>query len=75
MEKVISLNDSIYNLTNKYDSIVEVMESLGFEGITNPKTVNTVGRIMSLKTGAKLKKIELETIISEFEKHGFTVKE
>jgi hypothetical protein len=75
MEKVISLNDSIYNLTKKHDNIVKIMESLGFDGITNPKTLNTVGRIMSLKTGAKLKKIEFETIICEFEKNGFTVKE
>ena len=75
MEKVISLTDSIYNLVNKYTEVIEIMEELGFEGMTNRKTINTVGRIMTLEKGAKFKSIDINKIKSEFEKRNFTVKE
>ncbi len=75
MEKVISLTDSIYNLVNKYDEVIEIMETLGFEGMTNKKTIGTVGRIMTLKKGAQFKSIDIKIIINEFEKYNFIVKE
>ena len=75
MEKVISLSDSIYNLVNKYNEVIEIMEDLGFEGMTNKKTINTVGRIMTLQKGAKFKSIDIKKIKDEFEKHNFIVKE
>lgn len=75
MEKMISLTDSIYDIVNKYEEVVEVMEILGFEGMTNKKTISTVGRIMTLKKGAKFKNIDIQTIKDEFEKRGFIVKE
>ena len=75
MEKQISLTDSIYNLVNKYDEIVDIMKILGFEGMTNIMTIETVGRMMTLKMGAKFKNIDVKIIKDEFEKHGFIVKE
>ena len=75
MEKVISLTDSIYNIVSKNEEVIEVMEILGFEGMTNKKTIGSVGRIMSLSKGAKFKNIDIKTIKDEFEKHGFIVKE
>ncbi len=75
MKKVISLTDSIYNIVNKYNEVVKIMEILGFEGMTNKSTINTVGRIMTLQKGAKLKSIDIKKIIDEFEKNNFIVKE
>lgn len=75
MEKTISLTDSIYNIVKKYEEVIEIMVILGFEGMTNKKTINSVGRIMSLSKGAKFKKIDIKIIKDEFEKHGFIVKE
>ncbi len=75
MKKVISLNDSIYKLVTTFDEVVEVMENLGFEGMTNKKTINTVGRIMTLKKGAQFRKMDIQILIDEFEKYGFIVKE
>lgn len=75
MDKVISLTDSIYNLVNKYEEVIEIMETLGFEGMTNKKTINTVGRIMTLEKGAKFKSIDIKKIRDEFEKNNFIVKE
>ena len=75
MEKIISLTDSIYNLVNKYEEVIGIMEDLGFEGMTNKKTINTVGRIMTLQKGAQFKSIDINKIKNEFEKHNFIVKE
>jgi hypothetical protein len=75
MEKVISLTDSIYNIVNKYEEVVKIMEILGFEGMTNKTTISTVGRIMTLEKGARFKNIDVKIIKDEFEKHGFIVKE
>ena len=75
MDKIISLTDSIYNLVKKYNEVIEIMEDLGFEGMTNRNTINTVGRIMTLQKGAKFKNIDIKKIISEFEKHNFIVEE
>lgn len=75
LKKTISLNDSIYNLVNMHNEVVNIMEELGFEGMTNKKTINTVGRIMTLKKGAKFKNIELNKIKELFEKNNFIVEE
>lgn len=75
MEKVISLTDSIYSLVSKYEEVIGIMKTLGFEGMTNKKTINTVGRIMTLKKGAAFKSIDIKKIKDEFEKHNFIVKE
>ena len=75
MEKIISINDSIYNIVSRYKEVITVMEILGFEGMTNKSTIGTAGRIMSLAKGAKFKNIDINIIKNEFEKHGFIVKE
>lgn len=75
MIKRISLSDSIYNLVNKHEEVVKIMEDLGFEGMTNKKTISTVGRIMTLQKGAKFKNISIEEIKKEFEKNNFIVEE
>ena len=75
MGKTISLSDSIYNIVTKHIEVIEVMEILGFEGMTNKKTLSTVGRIMTLAKGAKFKNVDINIVKYEFEKHGFVVKE
>ncbi len=75
MDKTISLTDSIYKLVNNYEEIIVIMEKLGFDGMTNRSTINTVGRVMTLQKGARLKNIDINKIIKEFENNGFIVKE
>lgn len=75
MSKMISLTDSIYKIVKADEEVIEIMETLGFEGMTNKKTISTVGRIMTLEKGAKFKNIDINIIKDEFEKYGFIVKE
>jgi len=71
--KIINLNDTVYDICKNNPEVIEIMKSLGFESITNPAMLNTAGRIMTIPKGARMKKIDLEVIIQEFEKSGYKV--
>ena len=71
--KVIRLTDSVYALCKAYPELVDFMASLGFTDIVKPGMLDTAGRFMTLPKGAKLKRIELDSIVSKLEAAGFTV--
>lgn len=73
MDKIINLNDTVYEICKKNNEVIEIMRDLGFDGITNPALLNTAGRVMTISKGAKMKKIDLGLIIKEFENRGYTV--
>lgn len=73
MNKIINLNDTVYEICKKNNEVIEIMRDLGFDGITNPALLNTAGRVMTISKGAKMKKIDLDLIIKEFENRGYTV--
>lgn len=73
--KELDLSKTIYELSKNDDDFVDHMVTLGFEGIVEGMTLKTVGRVMTLKKGAKVKSIPLEEIVSYFEKHGYRIKE
>lgn len=73
MDKIINLNDTVYEICKKNNEVIEIMRDLGFDGITNPALLNSAGRVMTISKGAKMKKIDLGLIIKEFENRGYTV--
>ncbi|NLX64334.1 MAG: DUF1858 domain-containing protein [Clostridiaceae bacterium] len=73
MSKVIDLKKPVYELVKQYPEISGIMKSIGFEKISDPLMVNTVGRYMTIPKGAAIKKLNLDTVIKEFEAKGFTV--
>jgi N-dimethylarginine dimethylaminohydrolase len=75
MEKIIDLNQSIYELTNKHPEIITVLSELGFTDISKPGMLNTAGRFMTLQKGAALKKISMEHIIKTLTEKGYQVRE
>ena len=52
-KKLLDLKKSVYELTEEYPEIVEILKSLGFENIANPAMLKTAGRIMTLPKGQK----------------------
>ena len=73
MAKVLDMNKSVYELIKQYPEIADIMKNIGFESISDPLMVNTVGRYMTIPKGASMKKINLDSVIKEFEAKGFTV--
>lgn len=72
-EKIIDLKKSVYDLCSADSDVVEILAQLGFKDITKPGMLNTAGRFMTIPKGAAMKKIDLNLIKDEFNKHGFKV--
>jgi hypothetical protein len=75
MKKTISLDQTIFDLITNYPEAKAVMVELGFENITNPLMLKTVGKVMTLRKGAQMKHIDLQKIIDTFLQYSFHVEE
>lgn len=73
--KSVDMRKSIYDLTEQYPEIIEIMKSLGFKDIVNPILRRTAGKAMTITAGCKMKGIEYAQVKVEFEKNGFEVLE
>ena len=71
MNKVISLNETIYELCTKYPEIKDILKDLGFVDIANPIMMNTAGRVMTIPKGAQMKNVDIEMIKEKLEENGF----
>jgi hypothetical protein len=49
---------TIYSLVKSHPKATDVMKKLGFIDIVKPGMLHTVGRVMTLKKGCKMKKID-----------------
>lgn len=71
--KVIDLSKSVYELCMNDSKVIDIMKTIGFDNITEKGMLNTVGRVMTIPKGAKMKAIPVEDIIKVFEEEGYTV--
>ncbi|MBR0090950.1 MAG: DUF1858 domain-containing protein, partial [Lachnospiraceae bacterium] len=73
MSKKIDFTKSVYELTQENPEIVGIMARLGFTEITKKAMLNSVGKLMTVPKGAKMKGIPVEEIIRAFEEKGFKI--
>ncbi|NMB02724.1 MAG: DUF1858 domain-containing protein [Firmicutes bacterium] len=73
MTRVIDLNKTIYELVQEFPELVEIMVELGFDRITNPTMLKTVGRVMTLPKGATMRSIDLETVKEKLIEKGYSL--
>ena len=71
--KNINLKFSIYQLVNENPELVPILEELGFVEVTRKNMLKSVGRVMTIPKGAKLKGIPMEEIIKKIQDNGFVV--
>ncbi|MCF8020176.1 MAG: DUF1858 domain-containing protein [Vallitaleaceae bacterium] len=71
----IDLNKSIYDLCKEDPKIIEIMNALGFTDITKPAMMNTVGKMMTISKGARMKNIDITTIKNRFIEQGYHIGE
>jgi len=71
--KKIDINKSIYELSQEYPEIIDIMVDIGFKDIAKKGMLNTAGRIMTIQKGAAMKGIGIETIKKEFKARGFLI--
>lgn len=72
-EKILDIKKTVFELADEYPEIKEILKNLGFESITNPVMLKTATKVMTIPKAAKMKGIELNTIVEKFRENGFTV--
>jgi DUF438 domain-containing protein len=60
-------------LVTEYPEVADIMKELGFSEITNKVMLNSVGKIMTIPKGAKMKGVSMIDIVGAFMKAGFTL--
>ena len=61
--KNINLDEPVASLIEKFPNLKNILKDLGFTEITNPLALSTVGKMVSIKKGAKIKNIDLLSLI------------
>lgn len=74
MSKILDLDKPVYELAKEYPDFIDIFASLGFADIKNPVMLNSMGRIITVNKGSKMKKIPLEKIKEVFIEHGYEIK-
>jgi len=73
MGKIIDFSKTVYEICKETPEVISVMRNLGFESITNPTALMTVGRFMTIPKGAAMKDIDINEIKAVFIAEGFVV--
>jgi len=73
-EKIIDLDGTLYDLTERYPELIEILFGLGFMGVKNPVMRETHGKQMTVRAGCGHLGIDLALVAAALREKGFTVK-
>lgn len=73
MSKTIDMSRSVYELVSEYPELQDIMVELGFTEIKKPAMLHSVGKLMTIPRGAKMKNIPMDKVIMALMEHGFTL--
>lgn len=71
--KPLDLSRSVFDLCTSYPELKGVMASIGFDEITKPGRLQTMGRLMNIPKGCKSKGLELDDVVTALQAAGFEV--
>ncbi len=69
--KEIDLSKSIYELTEQYPDLIEILKEMGFLGVKNPITRQTLGRVTTIPQGCRKMDKDLDEVIKILREKGF----
>ncbi len=72
--KEIDLNLTLYELTEAYPELIDILKDLGFSGVAVPELRNTHGKEMTIPRGCEMHGKDLNEVVSTLREHGFEVK-
>ena len=72
--KEIDLEKSVYELTEAYPELIDILKELGFFGVANAIARNTLGRVTTIPQGCQKQGQELAKVIKKLEDAGFGIK-
>jgi hypothetical protein len=71
--KKIDINKTVYELTQEYPELIDILAEIGFLGVKNPIVRNTLGRITTLKEGCKKQGKDIKEVIDILKNKGFEI--
>ena len=71
MAKKLDLNKTVFELTQEYPELVDIMADLGFTEIKKKPMLYSVGKIMTIPKGAKMKNISMIDVVTALISNGF----
>ena len=72
--KEIDLKKSVYELTEAYPELIEILKGMGFFGVANPVVRKTLGRMTTIPQGCEKQKKDLNKVNEELHEAGFAIK-
>ena len=71
--KKIDPHKSIYELTEEFPELIEILKDMGFIGVINPIIRKTIGRKTTLLEGIKKQGKDLEEVFKKLKDKGFEI--
>ena len=72
--KEIDLEKSVYELTEAYPELIDILKELGFFGVASAVARNTLGRVTTIPQGCQKQGQDLTEVVKKLEEAGFVVK-
>jgi hypothetical protein len=72
--KEIDLDKTLFQLTEQYPELVDILRDFGFMGVKNPVIRKTLGKKTTLREGCKKQGKNVDDVRLMLEGHGFTVR-
>ena len=71
MTKKLDLNKTVFELTQEYPELVDIMVGLGFTEMKKKPMLHSMGKMMTIPKGAKMKKISMIDVVTTLVRNGF----
>lgn len=71
----IDLSKSVYELTEAYPELIDILKEMGFLGVGNPIARKTLGRVTTIPQGCQKQGKDLAEVVKKLEEKGFKAKQ
>ncbi len=72
--KKIDLKKTLFELTEEYPELIEILFEIGFLGVKDPNMRITHGKLTTIPQGCKMQGKNLEDVANKLREKGFNVK-
>lgn len=73
MMKILDLKKNVYELVKEYPEIADILSGMGLSEVKKSAVLNSVGKLMTIPKGMKLRKMSLKDAIEKFRSAGFEI--
>jgi len=72
--KIVDSYKSVFEISQEHPEVIQLLAALGFKDVLLPGMLQSAGRIMTIRKGAIMKKIDWPLVESKFYEKGFLLK-